>query len=1606
METIRNGLRASSFLVVLPLALMAQSPVFTTHPASVNVGRGTPARLTAACSGPSLSYQWEKDGSPLAGATTNLLVITNMQPADAGVYRLVATNLSGRNVSSNATLVAGPIAIWGSGYSQVAAALPLALTNATALSAGNGFMAALTPEGEIMTWGNTNGSAVPPNTVARAIFSGGSWSAGVRTNGTVFAWGSNPPPPPATLTNPIMIAPNTPHALALEENGMVTAWGSGLGVNLPAGLRNVSWISTFSGRNYAVLNNGTMAYWGTGGSVPQFLLSVTNAIAVSCGYNHTLVLNADGSVLTDGRALNTVPPGLSNVVAISAGEDLSVALHEDGKVVAWGVSTGGGAIVAPTLTNVCAVIAGSRGGAALLNDGRPFVTLQPMGGCFHAGETFSLRVRAAGSGQLAYQWYYEDQSVAGATTRDWVCHAASLTNAGAYQVTVGNEIGTVTSLVARVVGLPPRNVVVWGGDSSILNVPFGLTNVVEVAARSNHVVTLNSAGVVAQWGTNFANSTNGLAILTGARAVAAGRFHSVALRTNGTVAAWGSSPALTTVPPHVTNIIAVAAGDLHTLALNADGKVFAWPEVVAGRSVVPTNLTDVVAIAAGNDFSLALRQDGSLVGWAERAGASLPPPPGVSHVTAIAAGGRNALALLDSGEVVAWGDNTFGKTNVPAAASNVVAIAAGLNHSMALREDGALVAWGAPGEALNVPAGVSNVISMACGFTNGIVALGGGEPKLWSEPGDRAFTAGQSLTMAAMVSGSTPMSYQWFFNGVPLAGANGRVFTIPAPRAGASGGYQFIASNALGSVTSRVAQATVVPWRSVAAWGLNGSGQTDVPENLSGVVKVSAGERHSLALKEDGTVVAWGDNGSGQCEVPPGCSNIVDAAAGAEFSVAARSDGKIYVWGNTEPAYGQGLYLVPNAALDARAVAAGWGHAASLRKDGTVYCWGFPPVPPYMSPMYPPPGLSGVSAVAAGREHCVALRSNGTVVCWGKPPVNYPGLLTPPENLSNVVAIAAGTYHTLALQAGGAVVGWGFNQEPAQIPADLTNAVAIAAGDLWSMAFTADGRIVTWGQAGLDPETLMERPPPAGLANVVALAASYGHVLAITTEPAPCVTQHPRSQSVPPGWPVSLATTATGQGQLAYQWRLDDADLAGATGRSLDIAHVSAADYGEYQVVVTNLFGNATSRVALVARGNTLAWGDNAFEECCVPAAASNLVSLSAGARHAAGLREDGSVVAWGRLLPIHAPELASLHDAASVVAGGDGGMAIRSNGTIAVWSRYDATRSAPALSGVVATEVDDAGMSVAVLDTGRVAAWGTDPSRTNPPSSFTHIAKAQTGAFGDGLLGLRYDGTLANWGAWQPPDSSLRDIVQVTKFRNLGNTPGYALLADGTVRRLNDGWLVPGLSNVVAVTQGLALTADGTVRAFEGFAIPGPLSNVVEISSGLRFHLVRFGDGSPCLTAQPFDRAIAAGSNFVLTAFAAGAQPMAFQWEFNGVSIAGATNVSLLVNHPVFATSGGYRCLITNALGSVTSRVAQVSVYFPPPSLTVLGVPSLWETAGLGLEIGNLSGQGPVVVYGSSNLVDWVPLRTNPPGATAFEWRDTDWTNHPRLFYRASEER
>ena len=81
---------------------VSSTPVITTQPVSQTVTAGTSCTFSAAADGmPAPTYQWQKNGVSIPGATNNSFTIAAATAADSGSYTVVAANSAG-SATSNA----------------------------------------------------------------------------------------------------------------------------------------------------------------------------------------------------------------------------------------------------------------------------------------------------------------------------------------------------------------------------------------------------------------------------------------------------------------------------------------------------------------------------------------------------------------------------------------------------------------------------------------------------------------------------------------------------------------------------------------------------------------------------------------------------------------------------------------------------------------------------------------------------------------------------------------------------------------------------------------------------------------------------------------------------------------------------------------------------------------------------------------------------------------------------------------------------------------------------------------------------------------------------------------------------------------------------------------------------------------------------------------------------------------------------------------------------------------------------------------------------------------------------------------------------------------
>ncbi len=618
----------------------------------------------------------------------------------------------------------------------------------------------------------------------------------------------------------------------------------------------------------------------------------------------------------------------------------------------------------------------------------------------------------------------------------------------------------------------------------------------------------------------------------------------------------------------LSGVTSVASGNAYSLALRQDGTVWSWGynsngqlgdgTQVEHRSTPAqvSGLSGVVSVTAGSGFALALRNDGTVWSWGSGAlgddssWRSTPARiPGLSRVVAVEAGSGYALALRDDGTVWSWGENFEGQLgdgtttqrSTPAQVvglSGIVSLAAGDSHSLALRQDGTVWGWGNNyagqlGDGSNTQRltpvqvqGLTGATILSAGGQSSLALRGDGGVWLWGnnsclDDSDSKshtvpeqvpdLTGGVDVSSAdctSLVLDSSGRVWAWGSNYNGLF-ADGSDFQ-PAP-------VQVLASGFKDLAVGRTHTLALHQDGTVWSWGYNnysgklGDGTTTNRLSpvrvmgLTGVTAVAAGNHHSLALRQDGTVWSWGSNAGRQTSQPVqvvGLTGVTAVAAGGGHSLALRQDGTVWAWGwNVDAQLGDGTtvdrpapFQVPGL-TEIISVSAGYTHSLAVRNDGTVWGWGWsnryqlgigPTSARYQASPVQMAAVTGATAVAAGHDYSVVVAgANNTLwVCGSNNHGNLGDGTTSsrstPVQVAGLTGVASVTDpeegHTLAVRGDGTLWAWGSNYagqlglgtltqsqvlSPAQVA--LTGVLRAGTGLGFSAAVKTDGSVWTWG---------------------------------------------------------------------------------------------------------------------------------------------------------------------------------------------------------------------------------------------------------------------------------------------------------------------------------------------------------------------------------------------------------------------------------------------------------------------------------------------------------------------------------------------------------------
>ena len=105
-NSVGSALSAAASLIVTPAVGTPAPPIISTAPVAAAALPGATATFAAAVSGTGpFSYQWRRDGNPIAGATASVLHIPAVSASDAGQYVLDVGNAVGSTSSPAVALI-------------------------------------------------------------------------------------------------------------------------------------------------------------------------------------------------------------------------------------------------------------------------------------------------------------------------------------------------------------------------------------------------------------------------------------------------------------------------------------------------------------------------------------------------------------------------------------------------------------------------------------------------------------------------------------------------------------------------------------------------------------------------------------------------------------------------------------------------------------------------------------------------------------------------------------------------------------------------------------------------------------------------------------------------------------------------------------------------------------------------------------------------------------------------------------------------------------------------------------------------------------------------------------------------------------------------------------------------------------------------------------------------------------------------------------------------------------------------------------------------------------------------------------------------------------
>ena len=732
-------------------------PAFEPFPIVSSFGRAIPAgtsqNLTATLTAGSdpLALKWQLDGVDIPGAEGPVYYRQNWQPADAGRYRVVATNPAGTVTSAAFTQFVTPEAGW-----QWRNPLPTG-NGLTRVSFVNGrfFIGGL--RGTILT--STDGLAwtLRPIPAANNVFSfhyHNNLFIALASLGAVF---TSPDAVTWTPRNSGVVVRDTGSGLqdmVLGDGRLVAVGLGGLTSTSTDGLtwtpgsagttEDLTGVAHAFGRFHAVSSESGRIFSSTDGVNWTSLITPTSGMRrIAFGAGRLVAVGTSGGTLvsTDGT---TWTPGIISSSAIALGIN-----YLNGQFVAVGTS----------------------GSIYTSADGLAWITRNS------GGNSSNLQNATYGNGRYVIVGQSGTTGRALLTSTDGITWSETIAGVGAVGTTLRGLTAGNGSLIAV------------GNSGTILQSANGTT---WTPRSSNTSVQLNDVGFGA------------------GRFVAVGASGAIATSTDG--ASWSvqTAPAVATLNgvrfDNDLWVITAAAGRIF---ISANGTTWNQRFSSGTSAFNKSAYGNGRYVAIGAAGIIATSTDGTT--WTAGTALTTETLNDVTYAAGLFVAIGTGGTVRTSTDGLTWTDRSFSNdalTSITYTAGHFIVTGPGSTYYVST--DG--LTWTGRFTGTNEVLYDSATLGSEVFFVgDNSVILAAGTPVI-TAPDSSTVTAGAATTLRATVAASAfPLTYQWFKDGVAVSGATTPVLSLATTSTTDAGSYTLRATGPTGTVTSAATLLTVNP---------------------------------------------------------------------------------------------------------------------------------------------------------------------------------------------------------------------------------------------------------------------------------------------------------------------------------------------------------------------------------------------------------------------------------------------------------------------------------------------------------------------------------------------------------------------------------------------------------------------------------------------------------------------------------------------------------------------------------------------------------------------------------------------------------------------------